>query len=82
MIVMRDIVIKKHQIKRELCLLGLCLVVAEALNIYAIVHYEGRWTEVFMSLGYVCVAGVVIYVVLAFCRLVDGGLRSLFRSRK
>lgn len=55
---MEDIVIKKHQIKRELLLLGVCIAVAEALNIYAIAHYGGRWTEVFMSLGYVCVAGL------------------------
>lgn len=63
---MEDIVIKKHQIKRELLLLGVCIAVAEALNIYAIAHYGGRWTEVFMSLGYVCVAGLFLYVILVF----------------
>lgn len=79
---MRDIVIKIHQIRRELLLLGLCIVVAEVLNIYAIAHYDGRWTEVFLSLGYVFVAGLVLYVILAFCRLLFAGLYCLFRRRK
>ncbi len=79
---MEDIVIKKHQIKRELLLLGVCIAVAEALNIYAIAHYGGRWTEVFMSLGYVCVAGLFLYVILVFCRLLFAGLYRLFRLGK
>ena len=59
---MEDIVIKKHQIKRELLLLGVCIAVAEALNIYAIAHYGGRWTEVFMSLIGICVCGWTVFV--------------------
>ena len=69
---MKDIVIKKQRIKVEFYIFLACVVAMELLNVYAIVGEDGKWAELFISLGYVCVAAAVVYVVLAVVRLVVG----------
>lgn len=67
---MKDIVITRKRIKAELYVFLGCVVAMELLNAYAIAEKNGKWSELFMSLGYVCVAAAVTYVVLAVIRLV------------
>lgn len=66
---MKDIVIKKRYIRRELRLFIICVLVIELVNVFAIIFYGGRWMEVFMSLGYVFTAAAFVYVVIGICRL-------------
>ncbi len=69
---MKDIVITKRRIKVELYIFLACVAAMELLNVYAIVVEDGKWSELFMSLGYVCVAAAVVYVTLAVVRLAVG----------
>ena len=76
---MKDIVIKERQIKRELLVLLSCFVIMEIVNIYAIIDYGGKWSEVIMSLGFVTAAAVVLYLVLAVFRLLVYGIVKLIK---
>lgn len=81
---MKDIVITKRIVKRELYIFLACVVAMELLNVYAIAEKNGQWSELFMSLGYVCVAAGVLYVVLAVIRLVVIAIwsRATAKSKK
>ena len=67
---MKDIVIKGTSIKRELWVLLGCFIAAYGLNIYSILHWSRPATELYMTIGYVVVFAVGIYVALWIVRLV------------
>ena len=77
---MKDIVISKKQIKRELLVFLGCVAAMELLNIYAIIDYDGKWSEAFLSIGFVTVAAVVVYLVLAIIRLSVYALVRIFKK--
>lgn len=76
---MKDIVIKERHVKRELWIFLACVVVMELVNVYAIMDYDGRWSEAVMSLGFVVVAAVVMYAVIALFRLMVYGIMKLIK---
>lgn len=74
---MKDIVISSRHVRRELWVFLGCVVAMELVNVYAIVDYGGKWSELLMSLGFVLVAAVVAYLLLALVRLIVYGLKRL-----
>lgn len=74
---MKDIVISSRHVKRELWVFLGCVVAMELVNVYAIVDYGGKWSELLMSLGFVVVAAVIVYLLLALVRLIVYGLKRL-----
>lgn len=76
---MKDIVIKERHVKRELWIFLACVVVMELVNVYAIMDYDGRWSEAVMSIGFVVVAAVVMYAVVALLRLMVYGIMKLIK---
>lgn len=79
---MKDIVIKGTSIKRELWVLLGCFIAAYGLNIYSILHWHRPATELFMTIGYVIVFTVGIYVALWIVRLVVLLIKSIFFKKK
>lgn len=77
---MKDIVISSRHIKRELWIFLACVVAMELVNVYAIVDYGGKWSELVMSLGFVVVSAVVAYLLLALVRLIVYGLIKIFKK--
>ena len=77
---MKDIVISSRHIKRELWIFLACVVVMELVNVYAIVDYGGKWSELVMSLGFVVAAAVVAYIVVAVVRLIIYGIVKLIKK--
>lgn len=77
---MKDIVISGKRIKKELRVLLACVVAVEAVNIYAVVEYGGKWTEIFTSLGFVVTSAFCLYAVLAAIRLIIFGISGLIRK--
>lgn len=67
---MKEIKISVKRQKKELMVFLVCLLIAFCLNIYAIIAYDGKWSELFWSLGFVCAAAIVLYMVWAVLRLV------------
>ena len=75
---MKDIVISRRRIKTEIIVFLACVLAMELLNVYAIIKYDGSWSEALFSLGFVVVAAVVLYAVLSVLRLIIYGVvRSL-----
>ena len=79
---MKDIVIKASHIRRELWVLLGCLVVAYGMNIYAIIHFARPAKELYMTIGYVVVTALIIYVLLWIVRLIVLLITRLFSKKK
>ena len=77
---MKDIVISKRRIKTEMLLFLACVLAMELLNVYAIVKYDGSWSETFFSLGFVVVTALVLYTVLSVLRLIIYGIIRLIKK--
>lgn len=77
---MKDIVISSRHIRRELWIFLGCIVAMELVNVYAIVDYGGKWSELVMSLGFVVAAAVVTYIVVAVVRLIVYGIVKLIKK--
>lgn len=77
---MKDIVISSRHIRRELWIFLGCIVAMELVNVYAIVDYGGKWSELVMSLGFVVAAAVVAYIVIAVVRLIVYGIVKLIKK--
>ena len=60
---MKNIVITPKQIKRELIIWGICLVIAIGLNVYAIIDYNTSWRELYTHFGYVVFISILLYLI-------------------
>lgn len=78
---MKDITITKQRQKTELKVFAICLAIAFALNIYAIIVYDGKWSEIFWSLGFVVATAVTLYVLSAALRLCIYIIRRMARRK-
>lgn len=67
---MNDIIIKEKHIRREILYFIFCVLIMEIINGISIYTYNGKWIELIMSIGYVCVAGAILYISVAFIRLI------------
>ena len=79
---MKDIIIREKHLKRELWVFVACLIAMEALNIYAIIKYNGMWIEAVKNVGFVFVSAVVTYLVVGVFRLIYAGIASLINTTK
>lgn len=78
---MKDIIVKERHIKRELWIFLACIAAMEALNIYAVIRYDGAWTEVVTNIGFIITAALVVYMVSAFLRLLIYVTVRLFKKK-
>ncbi|MGF7139143.1 hypothetical protein [Roseimarinus sediminis] len=77
---MKPIVIQNHHIKRELIIALLALIVSIGLNIYAIIHFETNWNELYTQIGYILVIALVFYLIQLLIRGIVFFLNRLFTS--
>ncbi|MGI6242327.1 MAG: hypothetical protein ACOYJK_02130 [Prevotella sp.] len=77
---MKDIIITKERQKKELKMFLVCFVIAFCLNIYAIIAYDGKWKELFWSLGFVISAAILLYLLVVVIRLCIYGAKKLFHK--
>jgi uncharacterized membrane protein YdbT with pleckstrin-like domain len=67
---MKDIVITRKALRRELFILLGCFIFAILLNIYAIIKYSRPAIELVSMIGYVIVVTVIAYLILVVIRLI------------
>lgn len=79
---MKDIIITRKRQKTELLVLFACFVIACLANLYAILTYDGKLSELFTSLGYVLVFTAALYVAFSVLRLIVAAIRMLIRKKK
>ena len=78
---MKDTIITAKRKKTELIMLLFCFLLANAGNLYAIITYQTSFIELLTSLGYVCVATIVLYAIWAFIRLCFWSVKFLIKKR-
>lgn len=78
---MKDITITASALRRELYILLALLILALLTNLYAIVSYDGQWSEFFSQLHIILLMTVIYYVVLGIIRLIVHGVRLLVNRK-
>ena len=77
---MKDIVISEKHVRRELCFILVCFVLAFLVNVGAIIAYDRPWSELYSQIGYVLFITAGIYVLLAVVRIIVALLYRMFRK--
>lgn len=78
---MRDIKITAQRQKTELRAWLVCLAIAFALNVYAIIAYESPATELVTSLLYVLTFSLALYAAWVAIRIVFYAIQKIFQSK-
>lgn len=79
---MKDIIIKGSSIRRELFILLASLVVAEGINLYAVISMARPAKELITMIGFVTVTGIVIYLLILIIRVLVRLIFRMFRKRQ
>ena len=77
---MKDSIITVKRKKTELITLLICFIVANLLNLYAIIAYNTKLGELFTQLGYVLFFTVALYVVWSVLRIVFYGVKKIIKN--
>ena len=67
---MKDSLITAKQKKTEITILLICFLISNLVNLYAIIFYETKYSELFTQLGYVCLFTIALYLFLNVFRIV------------
>ena len=79
---MKDITITTRRQRTELITLLVCFVVANTLNLYAILSHSAPLSELVTSFFYIVVFTLVLYVLWTIVRLAGYGVKRLTRRNK
>ncbi len=66
---MKDIIIKGERIKKELKTLLYCFIFVMLLNIFSIIFYHTKWTEILTTLHYIIILTLVVYFITGIFRI-------------
>lgn len=78
---MKELIISTRRQKTELKTLLVCFIIANLVNLVAILVYDASWLELITSIGYVAVFTLVIYAAWTAIRLAFCGIRQLLRKK-
>lgn len=78
---MKDIVISRKSVRRELWILLGCFAAAVIFDIVGIIKYGKPFYEVFQTIGYEIVIAVAIYAILAFVRVALWLILKIFKKK-
>ena len=76
---MKAIVLTRRRQITELCILCICLIIAFALNVWAIISYDAPWSELYSTFFYVLIFALALYALTVLLRLCFYGIRSVVR---
>lgn len=76
---MKEIVISRRRLKKEISLLTVMFLIASGLNVLAIASYHTHWSELITELPVVLVITLVLYVFYAGLRIIFFLIRAGFR---
>lgn len=78
---MKDLVISAKFIRREILMLVLSLLLALAINVYAIIAFKTQWSELLTTWHITLLLALALYVLLIVPRICWAVLRRLFRPK-
>ena len=79
---MKDIIITKNQIKRELIIWLCSLGSAFIINLYAILKYDTPWIELLTQIHVVFLLSILIFIAIGVVRIVIAYLKLTLKSRQ
>ena len=79
---MKDIIIKGNRIVKELKYLLICYIIANLVNIFAIVKYNTDWMELLTWQRFIIFIAVIFYAFTVIIRLIAVALRQLLKKPK
>jgi len=74
---MKSIIITPQQIKRESMYLFIAFIIANLLNVYAIITYQSQWIELISFLPLIIALSLFLYVSIGLVRLIVFGFRQI-----
>ncbi len=79
---MKDSVITAKRKKTEIITLLICIVVANLVNLYAIIAYDTDFKELFTLQGYVLLFSVALYVAWSLLRIIFYLIKNYIKLKK
>lgn len=79
---MKDYTIKGKRIKYELITFLVCFIVANLLNLYAIIRYDAPASELITSIFYVITFAAVLYAGWAVIRILYDGIKRMLKPNE
>ena len=82
---MKSIIISPRQIKKEALIVLIAFMLANILNIYAIIHYQTEWKELLTHLHVVIILTGLIYLLAGIIRGIIKlikGVVSVFKRKR
>lgn len=79
---MKDLIIPKARIKKELITLLICFLIGFVANAGAIAFYKTNFNELFTSLHYVLLFSFFIYFLWSLIRVIFFSIKYLFLTKK
>lgn len=79
---MKDTVLTARRKKTELITLLACFIIANLVNLYAIIAYKAPYSELISSIFYIIIFTFVLYAAWAILRLLFYGLKALIIRKK
>ena len=79
---MKDTVLTARRKKIEIITLLVCFVLANLVNLYAIITYHRSMMEMITSIFYIIIFAFVLYAALALLRLLFYGVKALFTKKR
>lgn len=79
---MKDTVLTARRKKIEIITLLVCFVLANLVNLYAIITYHRSMMEMITSIFYIIIFAFVLYAAWALLRLFFYGVKALFTKKR
>lgn len=79
---MKDTIITARRKKVEFITLLICFIVANLVNLYAIIAYHAHFKELITSIFYIIIFTFVLYVFWSILRILFYGIKGLFLKKK
>lgn len=79
---MKDLNIPAKNIKKEIKIFVACFVLANLLNLYAILSYKTALHELFTQIGYVILFSMILYFLLGIVRILVSLIIKTIKSFK
>ena len=73
---MKDLIIPGKLLKREFIIFCCCLLAAWLVDVYAVLKFNGHWTELFTQVGFVLTITIALYLL----RLLVWGISILVKK--
>ena len=75
---MKNIVITRTRLKKELIGFLICIIIAFGLNVYSIFKYDTSWSELYSTFYITLILAVIIYIFAGVLRLIYLTFAGLF----